>query len=294
MKHFIGSSFAVAVLAAFTSIACTESVGEQTDSSSDKIIGGTVAAEGAWPGATALYMGNSQVCGGTLVAPNWVVSAGHCVIRPTQDNGGITKIVTGRNKLNGTGGETINIKKAYRHTGFNSSTLQNDISLFELETPSTMPLAKLVPQDLATASVVPAAMTTVVGWGSTREGGMTTNDLMQVDVPIIDNATCKAYPRYSNVYEGSICAGYAEGGKDSCQGDSGGPLFMKINDAYYHVGLTSWGIGCARASAPGVYTRTSMFLQWIKDTSRGEVQVTLAPPPPPPPSGGPNNPPVTN
>src|SRR5262245_36521216 len=99
MKKLFGTSAAVAVLAALSSIACTRSLGEQTDSSSDKIVGGTVAAEGAWAGATALYMNNSQVCGGTLVAPNWVLSAGHCVVRATQPNGGITKIVTGRNNL---------------------------------------------------------------------------------------------------------------------------------------------------------------------------------------------------
>merc|ERR1711944_253240 len=54
-----------------------------------------------------------------------------------------------------------------------------------------------------------------------------------------------------------ICAG--EAGKDSCQGDSGGP--MTYNGV--HVGIVSWGRGCALAGYPGVYAQTDAFLSWI-------------------------------
>jgi len=63
-----------------------------------------------------------------------------------------------------------------------------------------------------------------------------------------------------------ICAGYAEGGRDSCQGDSGGPLFCKsVSDQsiYYVAGIVSHGEGCARPDEPGVYTRVALFLDWI-------------------------------
>jgi secreted trypsin-like serine protease len=286
MKQLIGTSI-VAVLAAVSSFACTAPV-ESTDSSADKIVGGTEAAPGDWAGAVALYIGSQQVCGGTLVAPQWVVSAGHCVINPSKPNGGIDKIVIGRHKLSdATTGESIPVLKAKQHEGFNHSTLVNDISLFQLSTPSTSPVAKLVDPQEAVAAVVADATTTTVGWGTMSEGSSHTSDvLMQVDVPIIANDKCKQFPQYSNVTDGMICAGFVAGGHDSCQGDSGGPLFMKINGEIRHVGLVSWGIGCARPNAPGVYTRTTTHLDWLKTNSNGEIipTVTVVPPPPPPPT----------
>jgi len=60
------------------------------------------------------------------------------------------------------------------------------------------------------------------------------------------------------------------GGKDACQGDSGGPLVRKTimngKRVDYHVGVTSWGIGCASASYPGVYSRTAAGYNFIRRT----------------------------
>ena len=67
-----------------------------------------------------------------------------------------------------------------------------------------------------------------------------------------------------------LCAGFSDGGKDSCQGDSGGPIVRPItlNDGtieHTHVGVVSWGYGCADATYPGVYARTSSGSSWIID-----------------------------
>ncbi|ESO99089.1 hypothetical protein LOTGIDRAFT_147055 [Lottia gigantea] len=58
-----------------------------------------------------------------------------------------------------------------------------------------------------------------------------------------------------------MCAGYIEGGIDTCQGDSGGPLVYK----YTLMGVTSFGNGCAKPNAPGVYARVSSFIEWINE-----------------------------
>ena len=51
---------------------------------------------------------------------------------------------------------------------------------------------------------------------------------------------------------------------DTCQGDSGGPLMYKSNDQWYLTGVVSFGNDCALSYNPGVYTRTSAYLSWIR------------------------------
>jgi len=72
-----------------------------------------------------------------------------------------------------------------------------------------------------------------------------------------------------------ICAGYAEGGKDSCQGDSGSPLTCLIDGRWTQAGITSWGFDCATPNHPGVYTRLACFTQWIQAKLRGYRPVAV-------------------
>lgn len=114
----------------------------------------------------------------------------------------------------------------------------------------------------------------VVGWGKTQEGGQSSEVLMQLMIPVLENEECRR--RYASVNrylapeqfdEAVLCAGVLAGGKDTCQGDSGGPLMTsEVVDGqmrFYLIGVVSYGVGCARPEIPGVYSSTQYFMDWI-------------------------------
>ncbi|KMQ86492.1 peroxisomal membrane protein pex16 [Lasius niger] len=110
----------------------------------------------------------------------------------------------------------------------------------------------------------------VTGWGKNAFNGMYQTILREVDVPVMSQADCQTALRKTRLGNSfildssSMCAG-GEVGKDACTGDGGSPLVCSINNGPYQVvGLVTWGIGCADAGVPGVYTNVYYFLSWIK------------------------------
>ena len=70
----------------------------------------------------------------------------------------------------------------------------------------------------------------------------------------------------------------SSGGVDACQGDSGGPLacLSSLDNSFVIIGLTSFGVGCARPNSPGVYTRVSSYVIWINETIEGSPILSIA------------------
>ena len=105
------------------------------------------------------------------------------------------------------------------------------------------------------------------GWGDLSEDGPSSEQLRQVEIPIL--ASCGN--NYNNInYQ--ICGGYTQGGQDACQGDSGGPLYCRDNEDHWYLGgVISHGKGCARADEAGVYVRLAYYLTWIHDVMSGQL-----------------------
>jgi trypsin len=101
----------------------------------------------------------------------------------------------------------------------------------------------------------------VSGWGTLSSGSSSLpTQLQAVTVNIVSSSECdSAYSSYGGITENMICAAVSGGGKDACQGDSGGPLVA--GDSL--VGLVSWGVGCAEARYPGVYSNVAALRGFI-------------------------------
>ena len=145
----------------------------------------------------------------------------------------------------------------------------SDIAVLKVATPDT----PLCTRDKIWPACYPAADddygdqedTEVVGWGAMMEGGGITETLRKARLRTVTNDECRrVMGEREPVTMTMICAG--DTGVDTCQGDSGGPMTTRRpGDAGYAlVGITSWGIGCARPDTYGVYTRVSSFLEWIQ------------------------------
>jgi secreted trypsin-like serine protease len=226
-----------------------------------RIVGGerTDIKQHPWQVALSVTMdGQIHLCGGSIVAERWVLTAAHC-FKPTTAPGEV-KAKAGATNYK-TQGAWTDIEKVVIHESYNPNTHEHDIALIKMR---TSPQGRVIPVANAILAIPVGQPLEVTGWGTTSEGGDVATGLLKAAVPYVDNATCNVPTSYDGAIKpGMLCAGYREGGVDSCQGDSGGPLVWRTADGPVLVGVVSFGLGCARKLKYGVYTRAARYGDWI-------------------------------
>ena len=268
-----------------------------------RIVGGVEAAPGAWPWQVALVepdgSGFRQFCGGSVIAPRWVLTAAHCVDFASPDD---VQVLVGTQDLD-SGGRRIDVKAIRVHEDYSDAPSGDDIALLELAGPAGVEGVALPDLERSADIAAPGAMATAIGWGllrplqctpGSREGAhrcrprgggagywvddltgaqvdlsdVRTSRLMEVELPLVGDEACRgAYPDGGDrvrIDRSTLCAGLRKGGKDSCQGDSGGPLVVRDGDEWVQVGVVSWGASCAKPGKYGVYTSTGAFADWVE------------------------------
>jgi trypsin len=251
-----------------------------TAASSSAVVGGGPASPGEYPSVAEVTFG-PFLCTGTLVTPDWVLTAGHCgsvtgsaVASPASWPPQLINVRIGGVTQND--GENRAASRVVVHPNY-LATMGYDISLIQLSQSSTMAPTQVAgpgERSLWTAGT----LETIVGWGATEEGGDVPDNLQEARVPITTDQYCAG--AYSDFDPATmVCAGFPEGGVDTCQGDSGGPMFGRNSaGALRVVGATSFGEGCARPGKPGVYARVAdeTLRPWIATTTGSGVSTTTS------------------
>lgn len=277
LKYRWAGSVAVALAVLATGAqarSCDQQLNERSTLS--RIVGGENVRIDHYPWQVSLQIGGNHFCGGSVIHPDWVLTAAHCVMGEAGDgrydwrseyrNGqvraalGITDLSDRR--------PLLGFSEVYVHPDWDGrSGHGNDIALVRLETPvAAEHVIGLAAAGFDRKNLVPGVCAVVSGWGDMQEGGSASEVLRAAAVPLVSMSSCQSSYAGAEL-EKTLCAGYSEGGVDSCQGDSGGPLVVDSPLAgRVLVGVVSYGAGCARAGRPGVYTRVSAYVGWIQST----------------------------
>ncbi|XP_068591338.1 serine protease hepsin [Cebidichthys violaceus] len=245
----------------------------------DRIVGGVDARQGSWPWQVRLEYDGVHQCGGTIISNRWIVSAAHC-FRERYRSVNRWRVQLGSIYSKPVNANVVEVNTIVYHSSYlpfvDASIDDNsrDIAVLALTQPLTFnEYIQPICLPAYGQRLIDGQMGTVTGWGNVGYYGILADILQEVHVPIISDAVCNAPDYYDNQITTSMfCAGYEKGGTDACQGDSGGPFMaedcLSKTRRYRLLGVVSWGIGCAMAKKPGVYTRISRFLPWISTAMR--------------------------
>ncbi|XP_022687407.1 uncharacterized protein LOC111259557 isoform X2 [Varroa jacobsoni] len=236
-----------------------------------RIVGGEVANVERWAWVAALMRIDKrtnqmeQFCGGVVISNRYIITAAHCLpgVHPRELTIRLGEFDFSQHENSRR--RDYHVSRIVRHPQFNESNNNfADIALIKVNEDIAFN-QNLLPVCMPEEESFANKEATVIGWGVTSFGGPSSSILMQLTLPVWDNAECQDKLNTIVVYPQFLCAGLKDkGGHDSCQGDSGGPLMVENSNRQWSlIGIVSWGFKCAQKGIPAIYTRVTEFRDWI-------------------------------
>nr|XP_015833214.1 PREDICTED: trypsin-1 isoform X1 [Tribolium castaneum] len=249
-----------------------------------KIVGGTNADKGEFPWLVSITRRGGHFCGGTLISNRFILTAGHCLctgigtdtVKPTH-----IKVTIAQHDLTNKSSDAyeMTLKAISIHPDYTCGKVKDDIAILELDnklvwSDSVSPACLAASSDEDDYRPIDGLPAVVAGWGWTNEDsskGGRAKILQKAKVNVIRTEKCRQWfqsqGKKTKIQNTQICAGHEQGGIDACWADSGGPLMIETGavDQMMVVGVVSTGIGCARPFLPGLYTRISEYIPWVRE-----------------------------
>ncbi|KAH8367051.1 hypothetical protein KR200_001506, partial [Drosophila serrata] len=219
-----------------------------------RIVGGVPADIAKVPYIVSIQLYGIHHCGGSIIDNRTILTAAHCLAQVPRI---LLRVKAGGERRDSKDGQIYQISDMYYHEKWTTKTMDYDIGVIRLKTALTFS-KKIKAIKINPKKVADGQYTTIAGWGFKSVNGPPSDELRYARVPVVNQAVCKKLLG-ETVTDRMMCAGYLKGGTDACQMDSGGPLVWREE----LVGIVSWGVGCALADKPGVYTRLEALHPWI-------------------------------
>jgi hypothetical protein len=236
------------------------------------VVNGNPVQSGDWPDAVGISYGRSVGCTGVLVAPDVVLTAGHCT-------GGIKRVVLNTHDYEDDPGEEIEVSEVHE---YENSWKTYDIAVLVLEEASSVTPTPIALDCVADYDLVNGADVAIVGFGNIKENGNGSTSKKHEGYTYIQDADCDQdeIAGYESGCNWPVSPGgeLGAGGNDvdSCYGDSGGPLYLMTEYGPYVAGLTSrsydgvpWKTPCLYG---GIYVRPDAVVDWIEQVSGRTMQ----------------------
>lgn len=235
-----------------------------------RIVRGKPVPPGQAGWQVALLIHNDPFCGGSLVAPDWVLTAAHCLVEQFGTDKARAGFEVAYGSVDAGSRRRIKVIDVRRHENWTGDPRQAaDIGLVRLERALLLSEAQVL--ELADATdFSPSAE--VYGWGMTQMHTASVrastapmpSRLQRATVSLAAMGSCATqFPEVRRIPV--LCAQIDESLRDACEGDSGGPLVIgDSTQSKRQIGIISYGSGCGQAGSYGIYTDVRPYLPWLQ------------------------------